>query len=386
MATNTNKQLPSSLMADLHSTLLNKTKTDCKSAATADPNPEKETSSEIFGTEKKRPIVLVTNGEGIHSPGLGFLVEALVRGGIWDVHVCAPESDKCFSSHSITAHETLVATSEEEFTGATAFSISGSPVDCVSLVLSGAIFSSHKPDLVISGIERGLNCGNLIFYSGAVAAAREALLYGVPSLSISFDWKNGESQESDLKVAADHCMPLIYAVIRDIEKGVFPKDYALNIGIPSSPSTNKGFKVTKQSQQRCQKTWQVVPSSRHSSGAHQFMPTHQRIGIQLAQLSQAASAAGAARRVAAQRKDIEVVESVAAPGKPETKEVVKRLFRLELLQKEHTNSDEGVDLKALENGYICVTPLHLQWHYEPKIHDLFSNWLSSAVNGEKYYS
>ncbi|KAJ1689381.1 hypothetical protein LUZ63_013536 [Rhynchospora breviuscula] len=178
-------------------------------------------------------------------------------------------------------------------------------------------------------------------------------------------------------------MPLIYAVIRDIEKGVFPKDYVLNIGIPSSPSTNKGFKVTKQSQQRCHKTWKAVPSSRHSSGAHQFMPTHQRIGIQLAQLGQAASAAGAARRVAAQRKDIEVVESVAAPGKPETKEVIKRLFRLELHQKEHTNSDEGVDLKALENGYICATPLHLQWHHEPKIHDLFSNWLSSALNGEK---
>ncbi|KAG7018279.1 surE [Cucurbita argyrosperma subsp. argyrosperma] len=200
------------------------------SSSTSDANLEDS------GTRK--PIVLVTNSEGIESPGLTYLVEGLVLEGSYNVYVCAPQSDKLVSSHSVTLRET-VAVSSAEINGATAYEVSGTPVDCVSLAMSGALFSWSKPLLVISGINRGSSCGHHMFYSGVVAGAREALICGVPSISISLNWKKDQSQESDFKDAASVCLPLINAAMSDIEKGNFPKSCSLNIEIPTSPLTNK---------------------------------------------------------------------------------------------------------------------------------------------------
>nr|KJB70216.1 hypothetical protein B456_011G064000 [Gossypium raimondii] len=276
--------------------------------------------------DNSKPVVLVTNGEGIDSLGLVYLVQALVRSGLYNVHVCAPQSDKSVSSHSVTVRETITVT-PAEIDGATAYEVSGTPVDCVSLALSGALFSWSKPLLVISGINRGSSCGHHMFYSGVVAGAREALVSGVPSLSISLNWKREESQESDFKDAVAVCLPLITAAIRDIEKGVFPKSCFLSIEIPTSPSANKGFKLTKQSMWRSAPNWLAVSANRHPSSAAHFMSNQQSLGLQLAQLSRDASAAGAARRISAQRQNVEV-ESVGAVKSDTNK--VKKYFRLEV--------------------------------------------------------
>ncbi|CAI0473363.1 unnamed protein product [Linum tenue] len=240
------------------------------------------------GNDDTRPIVLVTNGDGIDSPGLLLLVEALVREGSYNVHVCAPQLDKSASGHSVTLGETIAATSAQ-VSGATAYEISGTPVDCVSLALSGALFSWSKPVLVISGINKGSSCGHHLFYSGVVAGAREALISGFPSLSISLNWKKDESQESDFKDAVAVCLPLINAALRDIEKGDFPKRCSLNIQIPTSPSTNKGFKLTKQSMWRSTLNWNAISANRHPGAG--YMSNQQSLGLQLAQLSRDASAA-----------------------------------------------------------------------------------------------
>ncbi|KAK5792529.1 hypothetical protein PVK06_033644 [Gossypium arboreum] len=276
--------------------------------------------------DNSKPVVLVTNGEGIDSLGLVYLVQALVRSGLYNVHVCAPQSDKSVSGHSVTVRETITVT-PAEIDGATAYEVSGTPVDCVSLALSGALFSWSKPLLVISGINRGSSCGHHMFYSGVVAGAREALMSGVPSLSISLNWKREESQESDFKDAVAVCLPLITAAIRDIEKGVFPKSCFLSIEIPTSPSANKGFKLTKQSMWRSAPNWLAVSANRHPSSAAHFMSNQQSLGLQLAQLSRDASAAGAARRISAQRQNVEV-ESVGAIKSDTNK--VKKYFRLEV--------------------------------------------------------
>jgi 5'-nucleotidase len=102
--------------------------------------------------------------------------------------------------------------------------------------------------------------------------------------------KKNESQESHFKDAVGVCLPLINATIRDIAKGVFPKDCSLNIEIPTSPSSNKGFKVTKQSMWRQYPSWQAVSANRHP-GAGNFMSNQQSLGAQLAQLGRDASAA-----------------------------------------------------------------------------------------------
>ncbi|XWS18860.1 hypothetical protein CRYUN_Cryun32bG0081300 [Craigia yunnanensis] len=327
--------------------------------------------------DSSKPVILVTNGEGIDSLGLVYLVQALVRLGLYNVHVCAPQSNKSVSGHSVTVRETITVT-PVEIDGATAYEVSGTPVDCVSLALSEALFSWSKPLMVISGINRGSSCGHHMFHSGVVAGAREALICGVPSLSISLNWKREDSQESDFKDAVAVCLPLINAAIRDIEKGVFPKSCFLSIEIPTSPSANKGFKLTKQSMWRSALSWQAVSANRHPSAAH-FMSNQQSLGLQLAQLSRDASAAGAARRMTTQRNIVEV-ESVGAVKSDTNK--VKKYFRLEFVDKEEEDTDEDLDLdfRALDNGFIAVTPLSLSPQIESNIQMTASDWISGTLH------
>ncbi|KAF3523037.1 hypothetical protein F2Q69_00051495 [Brassica cretica] len=324
-------------------------------------------------------VMLVTNGDGIDSPGLVSLVEALVSEGLYNVHVCAPQTDKSVSSHSMTPGETIAASSVD-IKGSTAFEVSGTPVDCISLGLSGALFAWSKPILVISGINQGSSCGNQMFYSGSVAGAREALVSGVPSLSISLNWKKGESKESEFKDAVGVCLPLINATIRDSEKGVFPKDCSLNIEIPTSPSSNKGFKVTKQSMWRQSPSWQAVSANRHP-GAGNFMSNQQSLGAQLAQLGRDASAAGATRRFTTQKKSIVEIESVGVAPKTESR--VKKYFRLEFVAKDEEHTDEDLDINALEDGFVSVTPLSLRPKMDSETQAAVSEWISKALNADQ---
>lgn len=127
------------------------------SDGSAEEAPSTSDSVDVASVEEEiddsRPIVLVTNGDGIDSPGLVSLVEALVLEGLYNVHVCAPQTDKSASAHSTTPGETI-AVSSVKLKGATAFEVSGTPVDCISLGLSGALFAWSKPILVISGLIR----------------------------------------------------------------------------------------------------------------------------------------------------------------------------------------------------------------------------------------
>ncbi|GLT73241.1 hypothetical protein SLA2020_451130 [Shorea laevis] len=381
-----NNFLPPGLVSNLQEVLSKKNNEADKegdqskeTAESAEPSSSTSVSDAAEAIDSSKPTLLVTNGDGIESPGLVYLVEALVRDGLYNVHVCAPQSDKSVSGHSVTLQET-VAVSSAEINGATAFEVSGTPVDCVSLALSGALFSWSKPLLVISGINRGSSCGHHMFYSGVVAGAREALICGVPSLSISLNWKKDESQETDFKDAVAICLPLINAAIRDIEKGLFPKSCSLNIEIPTSPSTNKGFKLTKQSMWRSTPNWLAVSTSRYPAG--HFMSNQQSLGIQLAQLGRDASAAGAARRLNTQRKNVEVVESIGVAGKADSNRV-KKYFRLEFLDKEQEETDEDLDFRALESGFVAVTPLSLSPHVETDIQTAASDWISAALSGEQ---
>ncbi|CAN7053021.1 unnamed protein product [Brassica rapa subsp. trilocularis] len=377
--TSKNNGLSAALVSNLQDVVSKRKGVVTDGSAEEPPSTSDVAAKEEESDDDSRPIVLVTNGDGIDSPGLVSLVEALVREGLYNVHVCAPQTDKSASSHSMTPGETISASSVN-IKGATAFEVSGTPVDCISLGLSGALFAWSKPILVISGINQGSNCGHQIFYSGAVAAAREALISGVPSLSISLNWKKDESQESDFKDAVGVCLPLINATIRDIEKGVFPKDCSLNIEIPTSPSSNKGFKVTKQSVWRKSPSWQAVSANRHP-GAGNFMSNQQSLGAQLAQLGRDASAAGAARRFTTQKKSIVEIESVGVAGKTESR--VKKYFRLEFVAKEEEHTDDYLDIKALEDGFVSVTPLSLLPNIDSETQAAASEWIYKYLNADQ---
>ncbi|KAK9078362.1 hypothetical protein SSX86_002419 [Deinandra increscens subsp. villosa] len=332
-------------------------------------------SSSADGYDPSKPVIFVTNSEGIDSPGLTSLVEALVREGLYNVSVCAPQLDKSFSGHSFT-HQESVSVSTAEIKGATAYEVSGTPVDCVSLALSGALFAWSKPLMVIVGINKGPSCGHDMFSSSAVAGARQALISGVPSLSISLNWKKGESQESHFKDAVSVCLPVIKAAIRDVEKGVFLKSSSLHITVPASPAENKGFKLTKQSLSRSKPIWQAIAANRNPSAAR-FIANQPGMGLQLAQLGRDASAAGAARRLNSQKKSLEVVESVGVSGKVDATRTVK-YFRLEFQDSNQEETDENLDFRALENGFVSVTPISVSQLIEPDIEKAASEWISGC--------
>ncbi len=128
----------------------------------------------------QKPLVLVSNDDGFFSPGLRALRDAL-RG--WaDVVVVAPETEQSATSHSLTLHRPLRTRAVEPGM----FAIDGTPADCVYVALHAETrFLPRWPDLVCSGINRGLNLGQDAFYSGTVAAAREGALRGIPAIAAS---------------------------------------------------------------------------------------------------------------------------------------------------------------------------------------------------------
>lgn len=341
--------------------------------------PQEEESEDVVHVnhEDNRPVVLVTNDDGVDAAGLRALVEALVDGGRCNVYVCAPDSEKSGVGHSITLRETL-AVSSVEIEGATAYEVSGTPADCVSLFLSGSLSSWKKPSLVLSGINEGSNCGYHIVYSGTVAGSREACIGGVPSFAMSLDWKKGVSEVRDFKVAAAVCLPLIHSALSDIEKGIFPNGFFFNIGVPSNPSQHKGFRVTRQGTSRSAVKWSVASSQRDGHGPGLWKK--HAVGARLAQLGLAASAVGAARRINSMTKNTEI-ESVAGPENgPQTSISRKKQYYLnEVSEVEVATMDIHDDLGALRAGYVTVTPMGLLTYLEPEFSSNAADWIASSI-------
>jgi 5'-nucleotidase len=131
-------------------------------------------------TAEKKPLVLLSNDDGYASEGLRVLASAL---STWaDVVTVAPESEQSASSHSLSLHRPLRAREVDK----DVFAIDGTPADCVYVALHAeGRFLPRWPDVICSGINRGLNLGQDAFYSGTVAAAREGALRGIPAIAAS---------------------------------------------------------------------------------------------------------------------------------------------------------------------------------------------------------
>jgi 5'-nucleotidase len=131
-------------------------------------------------TTQPRPLVLLSNDDGVASYGLQVVRDALRER--FDVVVLAPETEQSASSHALSLHRPLRLRLVEEGV----FALDGTPADCVYVALHAAQrVLARKPDLVVSGINRGLNLGQDAFYSGTVAAAREGALRGIPAVAAS---------------------------------------------------------------------------------------------------------------------------------------------------------------------------------------------------------
>jgi 5'-nucleotidase len=128
-----------------------------------------------------RPLVLLSNDDGYASAGIRAMRAALVAAGT-DVVVLAPETEQSASSHSLSLHRSMRLRLAEPGI----FALDGTPADCVYVALhAGTRVLPRRPDLVVSGINHGMNLGQDAFYSGTIAAAREGALRGIPAVATS---------------------------------------------------------------------------------------------------------------------------------------------------------------------------------------------------------
>ena len=123
------------------------------------------------------PLLLLTNDDGVHAPGLTALEQALAELG--DVYVLDPEREQSACGHALTLHRPL----RVDRLGERRFAVNGTPSDCVNLGVLG--FLSERPVLVVAGVNHGTNLGDDVTYSGTVSAAMEGTLLGVPSMAVS---------------------------------------------------------------------------------------------------------------------------------------------------------------------------------------------------------
>jgi len=185
--------------------------------------------------------ILITNDDGFDSQGLEALVEALTPLG--EVFVVAPSTEKSACGHSLTLTRPLhFVEIKKNF-----YKLEdGTPTDCVFLALSKLFGESNKPDIVISGINIGANMGEDITYSGTASAAMEAVLQGIPAIAISQVYNDGG------KTLTEHGYTLAQKSIATLVRKIFSGDFPLpprkflNINIPPIASKDsKGFKVTR---------------------------------------------------------------------------------------------------------------------------------------------
>lgn len=178
-------------------------------------------------------MILVTNDDGIHSEGLFALKEAMEKLG--RVVVVAPDREKSAVSHALTMHRPLKVEKLKEGI----YTVNGTPTDCVVIALGKIL--NERPEVLVSGINRGANLGDDVGYSGTVSAAIEGTLFGIPSVAISQFYD--DSQEIDYGPAAYYAEKIVSAVL---ERGL-PPDTLLNVNVPSlSLSQIKGIRFTRQ--------------------------------------------------------------------------------------------------------------------------------------------
>jgi 5'-nucleotidase len=163
--------------------------------------------------------ILVTNDDGISSAGLTVLAEAL--GKLGEVWVVAPDRERTAVAHAVTLHKPLRVHRQAK----RRFTVNGTPVDCVNLALQSIL--PAPPQLLVSGINKGVNLGDDVLYSGTVSAAVEGTILGIPSIAVSQEGR----ETFRFSVGAAHAMRIARLVL---EQGL-PEETLLNVNIPDRP-------------------------------------------------------------------------------------------------------------------------------------------------------
>ena len=185
----------------------------------------------------KKPLILVTNDDGINAPGIRFLIDIVNDFG--DVVVVAPDSPQSGMGHAITINNTLycepIVINKNK--PQSEYSCSGTPADCVKIAVNEIL--KRKPDLCVSGINHGSNSSINVIYSGTMSAAVEAGTHGIPAIGFSL---------LDYSLDADftHSKEFVKRIISECLNNGVPKGVVLNVNIPKISNKLKGIKICRQ--------------------------------------------------------------------------------------------------------------------------------------------
>ncbi len=190
-----------------------------------------------------KPLILVSNDDGITSKGIRVLVSVMKKLG--DVVVVAPDSPQSGMGHAITIGETLRLYEEDIFEDVLAYKSSGTPADCVKLA-KHYVLKDRTPDLVVSGINHGSNTSISVLYSGTMSAAIEGALEGYPSIGFSLcDYSS--------KADFSHIEEWIEKIARQVLERGIAKGVALNVNFPPKRNEDiKGVKICRQADAKWQ--------------------------------------------------------------------------------------------------------------------------------------
>lgn len=258
----------------------------------------------------KNTHILLTNDDGIHAEGIQRMGQALSEcNEKYKLTVIAPERERSAIGHAITMHKPL-RVAEVRFLHKPAikgWSVNGTPSDCVKLAVEAML--EDKPDMVISGINRGSNLGTDVLYSGTVSAAVEGLLLGIPSVAVSLTG-NGDSR------SFEYAARLVTNMVPQLFKGGLEASTLININIPVNIDEIKGVRVTKLGTRRYQNAFEKRTDPR---GSHYYW------------------LAG------------------------------------ELIKDDPEDNDNNNDTKAVQENYISITPIHFRltdWDAMPSLEKL----------------
>ena len=184
--------------------------------------------------EGKKPLILVSNDDGISAKGVHELVRKLSE--IGEVVCICPESPQSGMSMALTVNSPLKVKRLENYHGVPMYKVNGTPVDCVKMGIDNIL--DRKPDIVVSGINHGSNAAINVVYSGTMGAAFEGCAYGVPSVGFSL---TSHDESADFS----QCLPFVDEIVRLIlEKGL-PDGVCLNVNIPAGFEKVTEMRVTR---------------------------------------------------------------------------------------------------------------------------------------------
>lgn len=185
-----------------------------------------------------RPLILVTNDDGVHSKGINSLIEALCLLG--DVVVVAPDGGRSGMSSAITSKLPVWVDLLKKEQGLMIYGCSGTPVDCVKLAVNEIL--DRKPDLLVSGVNHGTNSAVCVLYSGTMGAALEGAVFGIPSIGVSL---TDSSPDADFSNAVKYASVIALKVLNES----LPSGVCLNVNVPDIGFI-KGMKICAQTKGR----------------------------------------------------------------------------------------------------------------------------------------